>query len=171
MDNTKYRNQLLIKLQNMETPPASIALEKLGVPHTLFHHEGSLESFEQAARERNQCPAQVVRSILFRVRDDEFALVLVAGPGQISWKILRKALGRSRISLATEDEVLAVTGYRIGTVSPFGMVHQPRVLVEAGVFEEEEVSIGSGVRNIAIILKSADLRRALGDVEVVELFE
>ncbi len=36
----------------METPSASIALEKLGVPHTLFHHEGSVESFEQAARER-----------------------------------------------------------------------------------------------------------------------
>lgn len=155
----------------METPPASIALERTGVPHALFHHAGSLESFEQAARERNQRPAQVVRSILFRVREDEFALVLVAGPEQISWKALRKILGRSRISLATEDEVLAVTGYRIGTVSPFGMANPVRVLVEAGVFEEEEVSIGSGVRNTAIILKSADLRRALGDVEVVELFE
>lgn len=155
----------------METPPASLALGNLGVPHTLFHHEGSLESFEQAARERNQRLAQVVRSLLFRVREDEFALVLAAGPQQISWKALRKALGRSRISLATEDEVLAVTGYRIGTVSPFGTAHPLKVLIEAGVLKEEEVSIGSGVRNTAIIMKSADLRRALGDVDVVELFE
>ncbi|WKZ36586.1 MAG: YbaK/EbsC family protein [Anaerolineales bacterium] len=155
----------------METPPASLALGNLGVPHTLFHHEGSLESFEQAARERNQRPAQVVRSLLFRVREDEFALVLAAGPQQISWKALRKALGRSRISLATEDEVLAVTGYRIGTVSPFGMARPLRVWIEAGVLKEEEISIGSGVRNTAIIMKSADLRRALGDVDVVELFE
>lgn len=154
----------------METPPASLALSKMGVPHTLFHHSGSVESFEQAARERNQRPAQVVRSLLFRVREDEFALVLVAGPAQVSWKALRKALGRSRISLATEEEVLAVTGYRIGTVSPFGLANQPRVLIEAGVLKEEEVSIGSGIRNIAIIIKSADLRRALPDAEVVELF-
>jgi Cys-tRNA(Pro)/Cys-tRNA(Cys) deacylase len=153
----------------METPPASAALERMGVPHTLFHHEGSVESFEQAARERNQRPAQVVRSILFRVREDEFTLVLAAGPEQISWKALRKALGRSRISLATEEEVLAVTGYRIGTVSPFGLANQTRVLIEAEVLNEEEVSIGSGVRNIAIIIKSADLQRALPNAEVVEL--
>jgi Cys-tRNA(Pro) deacylase len=155
----------------MDRPPASIALEKLGMPHTLFQHEGSVESFEQAARERNQRPAQVVRSILFRVTEDDYTLVLVAGPEQISWKALRKLLGRSRITMATEDEVLAVTGYRIGTVSPFGMVKQVRVMVEEGVLKEEEVSIGSGVRNTAIIMKSADLLQALGDVEVVELFE
>jgi prolyl-tRNA editing enzyme YbaK/EbsC (Cys-tRNA(Pro) deacylase) len=153
----------------MEIPPASIALERMGVPHTLFHHQGSVESFEQAARERNQRPAQVVRSLLFRVREDEFALVLAAGPGQISWKVLRKVLGRSRISLATEDEVLAVTGYRIGTVSPFGLATRVRVLIEAGVLKEEEISIGSGIRNIAIIMKSAELRHALGEAEVVEL--
>ncbi|MCL4273477.1 MAG: YbaK/EbsC family protein [Anaerolineales bacterium] len=163
----------------MDRPPASIALEKLGVPHTLFQHEGSVESFEQAARERNQRPAQVVRSILFRVTEDEYALVLVAGPEQVSWKVLRKLLGRSRITMATEDEVLAVTGYRIGTVCPFGMAKQAspersrrvRVMVEAGVLKEDEISIGSGVRNTAIIMKSADLLRVLGDVEVVELFE
>jgi Cys-tRNA(Pro) deacylase len=155
----------------MDRPPASIALEKFGVPHTLFQHEGSVESFEQAARERSQRPAQVVRSILFRVTEDDYALVLVAGPEQISWKVLRKLIGRSRITMATEDEVLAVTGYRIGTVCPFGMARPVRVMVEAGVLKEEEVSIGSGVRNTAIIMKSADLLRALGDVEVVELFE
>lgn len=151
----------------------------MGVLHTLFQHEGSIESLEQAARERSQRPAQVVRSILFRVTEDDYALVLVAGPGQISWKALRKLLGRSRITMATEDEVLAVTGYRIGTVSPFGMAKQAspersrrvRVMVEAGVLKEDEISIGSGVRNTAIIMKSADLLRALGDVEVVELFE
>lgn len=163
----------------MDRPPASIALEKMGVPHTLFRHEGSVESFEQAARERNQRPAQVVRSILFRVTEDDYALVLVAGPEQISWKVLRKLLGRSRITMATEDEVLAVTGYRIGTVCPFGMAKQASpersrrvmVMVEAGVLKEDEISIGSGVGNTAIIMKSADLLRALGDVEVVELFE
>ena len=104
----------------MENPPASIALEKLGVPHKIFRHETLVTSFEQAASDRGQRAAQVVRSILFRIAEDEFIMALVAGPAQISWKILRKHLGRSRITMATEDEVLAVTGYRIGTVNPFG---------------------------------------------------
>ena len=97
---------------------------------------------------------------------------LVAGPAQISWKILRKHLGRSRgVSMATEDEVFAVTGYRIGTVGPFGLPNQLPVLIDAGVMLEEEISIGSGMRNTAIILKSADLRHALNHAEVVSLIE
>jgi prolyl-tRNA editing enzyme YbaK/EbsC (Cys-tRNA(Pro) deacylase) len=73
--------------------------------------------------------------------------------------------------MATEEEVLVVTGYRVGTVSPFGLPGPLKVLIDASVLKEEEVSIGSGVRNTAIILKTEDLRRALGDVEVVSLLE
>lgn len=153
----------------METPPASIALDKLNIPHTIFHHEGSVESYEQAAQERNQTVGQVVKSILFRIREGQFALVLVAGPKPISWKILRKILGRSRISTATEEEVLEVTGYRVGTVSPFGVKNQVPVIIEANILKQEIVSVGSGVRNTAIILKSADLHQALKDAQVVEL--
>jgi Cys-tRNA(Pro)/Cys-tRNA(Cys) deacylase len=155
----------------MENPPASIALEKLGVPHKVFQHENPVTSFEQAASDRGQRESQIVRSILFRIAEDEFIMALVAGPAQISWKKLRKYLGRSRITMATEDEVLAVTGYRIGTVNPFGLPHQLKVLIDPSVMGEEEVSIGSGMRNTAIILKSADLRHALKDAEVVSLTE
>jgi Cys-tRNA(Pro)/Cys-tRNA(Cys) deacylase len=154
-----------------ENPPASIALEELGVPHKVFRHESPVTSFEQAAAERGQRASQIVRSILFRIAEDEFIMALVAGPAQISWKTLRKYLGRSRISMATEDEVFAVTGYRVGTVSPFGLPHQLRVLIDPSVLDEEEISIGSGIRNTAIILKSADLHHALKDADVVSLTE
>jgi Cys-tRNA(Pro)/Cys-tRNA(Cys) deacylase len=155
--------------KSMDQPPISIILEKLGVAHQIFHHEKPVHSFEQAAEDRNQRPGQIVRSILFRVKDGEYAMVLMAGQAQVSWKILRKLLGRSRISMATEDEVLDVTGYRIGTVGPFGLLKPVRMLVDAGLMNEDEVSIGSGMRDKAIILKSADLVRALGNLEVVNL--
>ncbi|MCE9645414.1 MAG: YbaK/EbsC family protein [Chloroflexi bacterium] len=155
----------------METPPVSAALEVLGVPHKIFRHETPVTSFEQAASDRGQRPGQVVRSILFRIAEDEFVMALVAGPAQISWKVLRKYLGRSRVSMATGEEVLAVTGYRIGMVGPFGLPRPLRVLIDPGVMKEEEVSIGSGMRNTAVILKSADLHRALKDADVVSLIE
>jgi Cys-tRNA(Pro) deacylase len=152
-------------------PPASIALDNIGVPHRLFFHEGTVTSFEQAARERGQRESQVVRSILFQIRPEEFVMVLVAGPAQIDWKKLRQLVGRSRVRTATEDEVVEVTGYRVGTVSPFGMKNQVKVLIDESVLKEEEISIGSGVRNTAIIINSADLRRALGNAEMVSLLE
>ena len=155
----------------METPPASIALEKLDIPHSIFTHETPVTSFEQAAADRNQRPGQIVRSILFNIRPEEFLMVLVAGPDQIDWKKLRQLVKRSRVRMATEEEVLAVTGYRVGTVSPFGLPRPLKVLIDASVLKEEEVSVGSGVRSTAIILKTQDLRRALGDAEIVSLLE
>ena len=152
-----------------ETPPVSIALEKLGIPHRVFRHENQVTSLEQAARERGQRPEQVVRSILFRIAEDEYLMVLVGGPAQISWKALRKHLGQSRLTMATEQEVFAVTGYRVGTVSPFGTARQLKVLIDPGVMREDEISIGSEIRNVGIILKSADLHHALPEAEIIQL--
>ena len=152
-------------------PPASIALEKLNIPHRVFVHDKPLHSFEQAAQERNQRPEQIVRSILFVVRPEEFVMVLVAGRDQVDWRKLRRLVKRSRVRMATEEEVLEITGYRVGTVSPFGIEQPVKVLLDASVLKEEEISIGSGSRQMAIIMKSADLRRALGNPEIVSLLE
>ena len=154
-----------------DVPPVSLELEKLGIPHRVFRHAGKVTSLEQAARERGQRPEQIVRSILFRIAEDEYLMVLVAGPAQISWKALRAYLGQSRLTMASEAEVLEVTGYPIGAVSPFGTLRNLRILVDPSVFAEEEISIGSGIRGTTVILKSEDLKRALGEVEMVELLE
>ena len=150
-------------------PPASIALESLGIPHQVFSHTGEVSSLEQAAEERGQRTDQVVRSIVFRLGADEYLMALVAGPAQISWKKLRNHVGQSRLTMASEEEVLAVTGYQIGTVSPFGLRRPLKVLVDPGVLAQGEVSLGSGVRGVAIIMKSADLMRGLQDAEIVSL--
>lgn len=152
-------------------PPASLALDAMGIEHRVFIHERPVTSFEEAASHRNQRPGQIVRSILFNIRPEEYLMVLVAGPDQIDWKKLRQFVKRSRVRMATEEEVLEVTGYRIGTVSPFGLKNQVQVLIDASVLKEAEVSIGSGVRNMAIIMKSADLRQALSTSEIVSLME
>ena len=154
-----------------EEPPASIALEKLHISHQVFRHESPVTSFEQAASDRNQRPEQIVRSILFQVRPEEFVMVLMAGRDQIDWRKLRQLVKRSRVRMATEEEVLEVTGYRVGTVSPFGLKNQIRVMIDASVLREQEISIGSGIRNMAIIMKSADLRKALETSEIVSLME
>jgi Cys-tRNA(Pro)/Cys-tRNA(Cys) deacylase len=155
----------------VDQPPASLALETLNIPHQVFRHETPVLSFEQAASDRNQRPEQIVRSILFQIRPEEFLMVLVAGQEQVDWKKLRQLVGRSRVRMATEEEVLEVTGYRIGTVSPFGLKSPIKILIDASVLREEEISVGSGIRSTAIIMKSTDLRRALREAEVVSLTE
>lgn len=149
-----------------ETTPATEALDELRIPYRLFRHPGPITSLEQAADERGQRPEQVVRSILFRLGAGEYVLVLAAGPEQLSWSSLRHYLGQSRLTMATPEEVLKVTGYQIGSVTPFGLPHAMRILADESIFAVQELSIGSGARGLAIILDSKDLTHALGEVEV-----
>ena len=152
-------------IADLDSTPVTRALEQQGIPYSFFRHAGPVHSLEQAARERGQRPGQIIRSILFRLADDEYVLVLVAGPQQVDWPTLRRYLGITLMTMASEEEVLAATGYPLGAVSPFGLPQPVRILADESIFHEDEVSIGSGVRYSTIILKQADLRQALGQVE------
>ena len=155
-------------------PPASLALAERGVPHRVHRHAGPLRSLAQAAAERGQVPEQVVRCILFRLGREgvtEYVLVATAGPRILPWKALRRYLGRSRISMATPEEVLEVTGAPVGAVSPFTLRAPARLILEPGVLAQEEISLGSGVRGVGIVMRSADLAAAMAEMgaEVVPL--
>jgi Cys-tRNA(Pro)/Cys-tRNA(Cys) deacylase len=138
----------------------------LGIPYRLFEHPQPPESLEEAAHQRGQSSGQIVRSILFRLAEGQFIMVLIAGPGQISWKRIRTVLGVSRISMASEAEVLAVTSFVRGAVTPLGLPRPLRILADESVFIHDEISIGSGVRGVAIILKPTDLVSALDQLEI-----
>ena len=147
-------------------PPVSIELSYLGIPHQVFNHPGPLESLEQAAEERGQLPEQIIRSIVFRIKQDDFVMVLMAGPRQINWRSLRKYLQANRLTMASKEDVFRITGYKLGAVAPFGLPYPMRILVDNSVFKHKIISMGSGVRGTGIILKSDDLIKALGVYEI-----
>ncbi len=144
----------------------TLYLDERGIPYRFFRHPGKVHSLEQAARERGQRSEQIIRSIVFRLSRGGFVMVLVAGERQVSWQALRHHLGTSRITMATEAEVLQVTGYTLGAVSPFGTNQLLRTLVDRGALQEDEISIGSGVRYTTVIMQREDFINALGQVEV-----
>jgi prolyl-tRNA editing enzyme YbaK/EbsC (Cys-tRNA(Pro) deacylase) len=148
-----------------EFDPVLDELDRKRIPYRLFQHPGQLHSLEQAAEERGQSPGQVVRSILFRCSGGSYVMVLAPGPGQISWPALRRHLGVSRVSMASWEEVFEQTGSPTGAVCPFGLPRPLRIIVDDSLFALDEVSLGSGIRYRALIMKTADLRRALGEVE------
>jgi Cys-tRNA(Pro)/Cys-tRNA(Cys) deacylase len=141
-------------------------LDQFDIAYQYFQHPGPVYSLEQAASERQQSPSQVVRSILFRISQGDYVMVLVAGPSQISWPALRSYLGLSRLTMASREEVLEVTGYETGAVSPFGLPTRLRILIDNSVTAQSEISIGSGVRGSTVIMKTTDLLLALDGAEL-----
>ena len=151
--------------------PVTQELDQKHIPYRVFQHPGQVHSLEQAARERGQRPEQVIRSLLFRLPGDEFIMVLVAGPAQLSWAKLREFLSTNRMTMATPEEVDRLTGYPTGAVSPFGLPRPLRILMDQGALLEDEISIGSGIRNTTIILSKMDLLQALPGVEIGNFIE
>jgi Cys-tRNA(Pro) deacylase len=146
-----------------EPTPVSQSLIDMGVAHREFRHPGPLRSLEQAAAERGQQPGQIVRSLLFRVSEGEYVMVLVAGPEQLSWKRLRRYMGTSRLTMASPEEVLQITGYPLGAVAPFGLPQPIKIVVDESVLTQSEISLGSGVRGTGIIMQTTELLAALGE--------
>ncbi len=145
----------------MTTTPVTLTLDELGISYRLHVHSTPLRSLEQAASERGLVPDQIVRSLVFRLENDKYILVLMPGPGKVDWPKLRHHLGVSRITTAEADEVLEVTGYPTGAVSPFGLPEPLRILADRRIQDHETISIGAGIRNAGIILQRDDLLEAI----------
>jgi prolyl-tRNA editing enzyme YbaK/EbsC (Cys-tRNA(Pro) deacylase) len=141
--------------------PVTIALDAWGVSYRLHLHQGPVSSLEQAARERGLIPEQIIRSLLFRLENGEFVLVLMPGPGKVSWPKLRRRLGVTRLTTAAAEVVQAITGYPPGSVSPYGLHSTVRLLADLRLLRHTTVSIGAGIPDAGVILRTEDLLRTL----------
>ena len=63
---------------------------------------------------------------------------------------------------ADPQEVERVTGYVPGAVSPLGLARPLRVLCDRRLCSRQEVSIGAGIRNAGVVLRTEDLIRLVG---------
>lgn len=138
---------------------AIAAAEQLGLAFEVIRH-GPVSSLEEAAAARGVSPAQVVKTLVVRLTDDDFRFVLVPGDREISWPKLRALLGVNRLSMPSADVAYAVTGYLRGTITPLGSSTAWPVIADTAV--TGTVSLGGGAHGVALTVDSAALVSALG---------
>ena len=141
-----------------------INYEQIEIP--LDPDKKPVRSLEELLAGQNRNPGQIVRSLLFRTGSGGLILLAVAGGGKADWGMLRKHLNERRLTMAQPEEVLEATGFPIGAVPPIALPKAVRILVDASVFEFEQVVIGSGVLGYALDIASAGLRQALAEAEI-----
>jgi Cys-tRNA(Pro)/Cys-tRNA(Cys) deacylase len=138
---------------------AIAAAEELGLDFEVIRH-GPVSSLEEAATARGVTPAQVVKSLVVRLSDDDFRFVLVPGDREISWPKLRGLLGVNRLSMPSAEVAYDVTGYVRGTITPLGSDKGWPVIADTAV--TGLVSLGGGAHGVALTLDADALVRALG---------
>ncbi len=146
-------------------------MEDEGILGDIVFLDDETPTVEAAAAAVGVQPEQIGKSLLF-LTPDEPILVIACGTTRVSYKRLAQYLGinRKKLKLAKAAEVLTVTGYRVGTVPPFGHRRPLSTLIESDVINQDDLYAGGGEINALVHLSTAELCRVTG-AEIVNLHE
>ncbi|MEW5985082.1 MAG: YbaK/EbsC family protein [Chloroflexota bacterium] len=139
-----------------------------GIAAEIVHLSVETPTVETAAQAVGVTPDQIGKSVLF-LAEGRPLLVIANGLARVDQRRLAAylGLGRKRVKLANAEEVLAITGYPVGTVPPFGHREKLLTLVDAAVLSQHELYCGGGAINALLKMTVAELRRVVGQVENV----
>lgn len=135
----------------------------------IFRLEDAVSTVDQAARAVGAHPDQIVKSLLFSVADQQ-VLVIACGPQRISSQAIADHLGIApkEVKLASPPVVLETTGYKVGTVPPFGHPRPVPTLVDQRVLEQETVYAGGGGHHVLLRFSPGEILR-VANAETVDL--
>ena len=138
-------------------------LAEARVPYRVMTFEARDKSAEEVARETGFPLRQVIKTLLTQGGSKKYYLALCPGNQQVNLKSLAKTLNEKTVDLARREEVLQVTGYFIGGVSPLGTHRSLPVVMEASILEMSEICISAGRWGCQIVIHPSLLREHLGD--------
>ena len=137
------------------------ALAAQGHPHAPLWLEVSARTSQEAADALGVAVGQIAKSVIFRRKSDERAvLVVTSGDRRVDEKkvaAIAGALGR-----ADADFVKAKTGFSIGGVAPLAHSEPPFTLIDRGLFRFAEIWAAAGHPNGVFRLAPAELQALTG---------
>jgi prolyl-tRNA editing enzyme YbaK/EbsC (Cys-tRNA(Pro) deacylase) len=118
-------------------------LAELGHPHEVVMLPVTGRTAADAATALGVELGQIAKSIVFRRREDDAAvLVVTSGDLRVDEKKVSALVGK--LGRADADFVKAATGFSIGGVSPVAHTTQPVILIDQELFRFERVWAAAG---------------------------
>jgi Cys-tRNA(Pro)/Cys-tRNA(Cys) deacylase len=136
-------------------------LDAAGVRYELRTYEvdESDLSVERAAAKLGMAQETVFKSIIVRGDKTGPLFALVPAGAQLVPKLLAEASGNKRIDVVPLKEVLELTGYIRGAVTPLGAKRTYPVFIDETVQLWSLVGISGGHRGLEVVLAPDDLIR------------
>ena len=134
----------------------SDALAACGHPHAPVFLESSARTAQEAADALGIVVGQIAKSIVFRRRGDDAAvLVVTSGDKRVDEKKVAALVGA--VGRADADFVKAATSFTIGGVAPVGHERPPVLLVDRELFRFDVIWAAAGHPNGVFRLTPAEL--------------
>lgn len=137
------------------------ALLEAGHPHAPRMLDYAARTAQQAADALGIQVGQIAKSIIFRRKSDDAAvLVVTSGDRRVDEKKVDAIVGKT--GRADAEFVKAKTGFSIGGVSPLAHAQPPVTLIDRELFRFEEIWAAAGHPHGVFKLRPQDLERLTG---------
>lgn len=142
-------------------------LEALGIPFERHTHP-PVATVEAAVEHWAGLDAMHFKNLFLRnQKGDRHYLVVVGHDKPVDLKRLAERIGDGKLSFASPERLQKHLGLTPGSVTPFGLIHDPghqvRVFLDADVQSAPRVSFHPNINTATLVLASPDLRRFLDD--------
>ena len=151
------------ELKELPIPVQRVAVElhakgHLHLPRML---DDAARTAQQAADGLGVLVGQIAKSIIFRRKSDDIAvLVVTSGDRRVDEKKVEALVGK--LGRADAEFVKARTGFSIGGVAPLAHAHPPVTLIDSELFRFEEIWAAAGHPHAVFCLTPRDLQRLCG---------
>jgi prolyl-tRNA editing enzyme YbaK/EbsC (Cys-tRNA(Pro) deacylase) len=146
------------------------ALQELGHPHAPQMLDDAARTAQQAADALGIAVGQIAKSIIFRRKSDDAAvLVVTSGDRRVDEKKVDALVGKT--GRADAEFVKAKTGFAIGGVSPIAHAQPPVTLIDRELFRFEEIWAAAGHPHGVFKLRPQDLDKLTGGAPVVDVVQ
>lgn len=140
-------------------------LRSLNHPHPPRMLEDAARTAQQAADALGVALGQIAKSIVFRRKGDDAAvLVITSGDLRVDEKKVQALVcaDGGKLGRADADFVKARTGFSIGGVSPLAHVTAPVTLIDAQLFRFDDIWAAAGHPHAVFRLSPAQLKTLTG---------
>ena len=136
-------------------------LQDKGHPHAPQMLDDAARTAQQAADALGIDVGQIAKSIIFRRKTDDVAvLVVTSGDKRVDEKKVADLVGK--LGRADADFVKSRTGFSIGGVSPFAHATPPVMLIDRELFRFEDIWAAAGHPHAVVRLRPQDLEALTG---------
>jgi len=145
-------------------------LDKLKIEYEIREYEvdESDLSAENVARKVGLPLERIFKTLVARGDKTGVIMAVVSGAAEVDLKALAAVSGNKKAEMVHLNEVLPLTGYIRGGVSPLGAKKNYPVYLDRTALAQATISISAGMRGIQIFLSPAELMRAthavVGDI-------
>lgn len=148
------------------TPAINVA-KRAKVSHKVheYTHDSASESYGlEAAEKLGVSVSRVFKTLVVKLDSKELAVAVIPVSAMLSMKLMAKACGAKKATMAAQADVERSTAYVLGGVSPLGQKKLLKTIIDASSEQQQTIYVSAGRRGLELELSPDDLKNLVNGV-------